>query len=173
MKIHARTERLILRDWSLEDIAAYAAIIADPEVMRYIGNGMPRDRGQAEDFVRAMMHHQVERGWMRFAVEHAETGTLLGFSGFDDKNGPLDFGWRLGREFWGGGFGFEASAAALWVGRNTFGLTKITAQSFPENVGSVRIMEKMGMSLIGQREEQGKPVVVFGFPAECPDGLDE
>jgi len=79
----------------------------------------------------------------------------------------------LGREFWGGGFGFEASAAALWVGRNTFGLTKITAQSFPENVGSVRIMEKMGMSLIGQREEQGKPVVVFGFPAECPDGLDE
>jgi len=171
MKIHARTERLLLRDWSLDDVDAYAAIIGDPEVMRYIGNGQPRDRGQAEDFVRTMMRHQAERGWMRFAVEEASSGALLGFSGFDAKNGPLDFGWRLGRAFWGGGFGYEASAAALWVGQNTFGLTQITAQSYPENAGSVRIMEKMGMSLIGQREEHGTPLVVYGFPAEWPDGF--
>lgn len=172
MKIHARTERLILRDWSLDDVDAYAAIIADPEVMRYIGDGQVRDRGQAEEFVRTMMRHQAERGWMRFAVEYAETGALLGFSGFDDNNGPLDFGWRLGRSFWGGGYGFEASAAALWVGKNTFGLTKITAQSYSENVGSVRIMEKMGMSMIGQREENGKPIVVYGFASEWPEGFD-
>ena len=121
--------------------------------------------------VRTMMRHQDERGWMRFAVEHAESGALLGFSGFDDKSGVLDFGWRLGREFWGGGYGFEASTTALWVGQNVFGLTNITAQSYPENVGSVRLMEKMGMSLIGEREEQGKPLVVFGFPAEWPEGF--
>lgn len=144
MKTHARTERLILRDWSLDDVDAYAAIIGDPEVMRYIGNGQPRDHAQAESFVRSMMRHQAERGWMRFAVEHAKSGALLGFSGFDDKNGPLDFGWRLGRDFWGGGYGFEASAAALWVGQNTFGLTKITAQSYPENTGPFASWRRWG-----------------------------
>ena len=171
MTIHARTERLILRDWSFDDIDSYAEIIADPEVMRHIGNGDPRDRDQAEDFVRAMMKHQASRGWMRFAVEHSQSGDLMGFAGFDDKDGPLDFGWRLSRAFWGSGYGFEASAAALWVGKNTFSLEKITAQSYPENVGSVRIMQKMGMHQIGTVEEFGKPLVVYGFSNEWPDGF--
>ena len=84
MTTHVRTERLVLRDWSLDDVDAYAAIIADPEVMRFIGDGKPRDRSQAEAFVRTMMSHQDTRGWMRFAVEHAVSGRLMGFSGFDD-----------------------------------------------------------------------------------------
>jgi len=154
----------------MDDVDAYAAIIGDPDVMRYIGNGKPRDRSQAEAFVRSMIRHQEERGWMRFAVEHAATGRLMGFSGFDDKNGPLDFGWRLGRDFWGGGYGYEASAVALWVGKETFGLKGMVAQSYPENAGSVRIMEKMGMSLIGEGEEHGKRLVIYGFPEDWPDG---
>lgn len=170
MTIHARTERLILRDWSPDDVDAYAAIVGDPEVMRHIGDGQPRTREHAESFVADMMAHQRTRGWMRFAVEHTESGQLMGFSGFDDKTGVLDFGWRLGRDWWGGGYGYEASAAALWVGRNTFGLTRILAQSYPENVGSVRIMEKMGMSLLGPSEYGGRPLVVYGFPEDWPDG---
>lgn len=171
MTIHARTERLILRDWSEDDVDANAAIVADPEVMRYIGDGKPRTREHAASFVADMMAHQQTRGWMRFAVEHAETGALVGFSGFEDKGGEaLDFGWRLGRDWWGGGYGFEASAAALWVGRNTFGLKKIIAHSYPENAGSVRVMQKMGMSFLGDSAYNGQPLVVYGFPEEWPDG---
>jgi len=171
MTIHARTERLLLRDWSPDDVDAYAAIVADPLVMQHIGNGQPRDRAHAEAFVAEQMGYQQTRGWMRFAIEHAESGELMGFSGYDDKSGRLDFGWRLARPFWGAGFGFEASAAALWVGQNTFGLTHITAQSYPENAGSVRIMEKMGLSFIGSGEYDGKSLVVYGFPKDWPDGF--
>lgn len=160
MTIHARTERLILREWSKDDVESYSEIVSDPDVMQYIGDGQPRTREHAESFVAEMMAHQWARGWMRFAVEHADSGRLMGFSGFDDKDGRLDFGWRLGRDWWGGGYGYEASAAALFVGQQTFGLTHITAQSYPENVGSVRIMEKMGMSLIGTSEAFGRPLVV-------------
>ena len=170
MTIHARTERLILRDWSKDDVESYSEIVSDPDVMQYIGDGQPRTREHAESFVAEMMAHQQGRGWMRFAVEHTETGRLMGFSGFDDKDGLLDFGWRLARDWWGGGYGYEASAAALYVGQQTFGLTHITAQSYPENVGSVRIMEKMGMSLIGTSEAFGRPLVVYGFPEEWPGG---
>ncbi|MGA0254277.1 MAG: N-acetyltransferase [Bacteroidetes bacterium] len=172
MTTHARTERLLLRNWSMTDVDAYAGIVADPEVMRYIGDGKPRGRGHAEAFVRTMMRHQEERGWMRFAIEHAASGHLIGFSGFDEKDGRLDFGWRLGREFWGGGYGFEACSAALWVGRTSFGLTGMTAQSYPENAGSVRIMQKMGMSELAQKQENGRTLVVYGFPEDFPRGFD-
>lgn len=170
MTIHARTERLILRDWSPGDVDAYAAIVGDPEVMRHIGNGQPRTPQHAESFVADMMAHQRSRGWMRFAVEHSGSGRLMGFSGFEDKNGVLDFGWRLGRDWWGGGYGFEASSAALWAGRNTFGLTQMVAQSYIENAGSVRIMEKMGISLLGTSVFEGRELVVYGFPEDWPDG---
>lgn len=171
MTTHVRTERLVLRDWSLDDVDAYAAIVADPEVMRFIGNGRPRDRSHAEAFVRTMMSHQETRGWMRFAIEHVASGRLMGFSGFDDKDGYLDFGWRLGRDFWGGGFGFEACSAALWVGRTAFGLTGIRAQSYPENAGSIRIMEKMGMTYVSEKQVDGRRLVVYGFPEDTPGGI--
>lgn len=174
MKIHVRTERLLLRDWSMDDVDPYLEIVSDPEVMQHIGDGEPRTRKYAEQFVRKSIRQQESRGWMRFAAEHAESGRFMGFSGFDwrgEPDGAIDFGWRLGKDFWGRGFGYEASAAALYVGRESFGIEKITAQSYPENVGSIRIMEKMGMEPIGEDEEYGRALVIYGFPEEWPDGF--
>lgn len=171
MKILARTERLILREWSLDDLETYAALVADPEVMAHIGDGTPRERSYAEEFLKIVMQHQATRGWTRFAVEHTQTGELMGFCGVDDKLGRLDFGWRYSKQFWGSGYGYEAAAAALWICQNTFSLTHITSQSYPENTGSIRIMEKMGMAKIGEGTDFGRPLVVYGFLNEWPDGL--
>lgn len=171
MKIHARTERLVLRDWTPGDVEPYAALAADPDVMQYIGNGQPRSREYAEDFVAEQIHHQKTRGWMRFVVEEAASGLFAGFCGLDDKTGRLDFGWRYAKAFWGRGYGFEAAAAALYVAQNAFGLTRITCQSVLDNPGSIRIMQKMGMSEIGTYVAYGEAVVVYGFPEEWPDGF--
>ena len=74
MTIHARTERLILREWSKDDVESYSEIVSDPDVMQYIGDGQPRTREHAESFVAEMMAPQWARGWMRFTVEHAASG---------------------------------------------------------------------------------------------------
>ena len=171
MKIHAQTERVIIRDWSRDDLEDYLAIVSDPEVMRHIGDGKPRTREYVGGFFDSVLEHQRTRGWTRFAVEQKNSGKLMGFCGFDDNIGRIDFGWRLAREFWGAGYGYEASAAALWVAQNTFSLTHITCQSYTENLGSIRIMEKMGMAQIGTEEAFGRPVVVYGFEREWPEGL--
>ena len=171
MKIHAKTERLLLRDWEISDLDDYAELVADPDVMAHIGDGKPRPRRYAEAFIESVLSHQQSRGWTRFAVEHVKSGKLMGFCGLDDKIGRLDFGWRYAKEFWGSGYGYEAAAAALWVSQNTFSLTHITCQSYTENVGSIRIMEKMGMVQLGEGAEFGRPLVVYGFKHEWPDGL--
>ena len=166
MEILAITERLLLRNWSEKDIDPYACIVSDPEVMKYIGDGKPRTREYAEKYVREMMAHQDGRGWMRFAVEHRETGELMGFCGFEVDGNAQDFGWRYARKFWGAGYGGEAALAALELGRERFGLTGIESKSFSENVGSVKIFDKLGMSFLRESFVDGRHVVHYGYPSD-------
>jgi RimJ/RimL family protein N-acetyltransferase len=109
---------------------------------------------------------------MRFAVELKKTGELVGFCGFDVNDGTLDFGWRYARKFWGGGIGGEAALAALELGRSRFGLKGIEARSFSENVGSVKIFHKLGMSFLRESEERGKHVVHYGYPHDDVKSTD-
>jgi len=155
----------------LDDLEEYAAIVSDPDVMVHIGNGLPRPPSYATEFIATVMDQQANKGWTRFAVEHAKSGKLMGFCGVDDKIGRIDFGWRYAKEFWGSGYGYESAAAALWVCQNVFNLTHITSQSYPENAGSIRIMEKMGMTQIGEGTDFGRPLVIYGFKNEWPDGV--
>jgi RimJ/RimL family protein N-acetyltransferase len=166
--LRVETERLIIRNWRESDIDPYAELSADPEVMRYIGDGQPRTREYAESFVHRMMDLYRKRGWIRFAVEHRETGEFMGFCGYDElPDGTLDFGWRYAQDFWGGGYGSEAAIAVLAIGRERYGLKNIQSMSYPENAGSVRIMEKMGMSFLRESKEDGRRIVHYGFPDEA------
>jgi len=164
MKILAKTERLILRNWTEIDIDAYARIVADPEVMKYIGKGQPRDRVYAEKFVLRMIRHQENQGWMRFAVGLVRTGDLVGFCGFEIADGVIDFGWRYARNCWGKGYGGEAALAARDLGRGWFHLKGIESKSFSENAGSIKIFHRLGMTFLRESQEGGKRVVHYGFP---------
>ena len=168
MALRVETERLLIRGWTEDDIDPYADMASDPEVMRYIGNGEPRGRDYAEEFVRRMIRLHEERGWIRFAIEHGETGRFMGFCGYEMQDEVLDFGWRYARQFWGGGYGSEASLAVLGIGRETYGLTGIESQSYPENVGSIRIIEKLGMTYLRESVSFGRRIVHYGFPEVTP-----
>lgn len=165
--LRLETQRLIVRNWREVDIEPYAALSADSEVMEYIGDGKPRDIQYARDFVHRMIELYEQRGWIRFAVEHKESGEFMGFCGFEMIDGVLDYGWRYSKKYWGGGYGAEAALAVLDLGRNQYGLRNIQSKSFPENVGSIRIMEKMGMSCLAESTENGRRVVHYGFPDEA------
>ena len=97
----------------------------------------------------------------------------MGFCGYDILDGQLDYGWRYSRDFWGGGYGSEAALACLELGRSRFGLKNIQSKSYPENVGSIRIIEKMGMSFLRESTENGRRVVHYGFPDEATAAEDK
>lgn len=167
MEILARTKRLTIRSWDETDIETYAAMVADPEVMKHIGEGQPRGRDYAEEFVHRMMELFEKRGWIRFAVEHAESGELMGFCGFEtagESGDVQDFGWRFARKFWGAGYGTEAVLCVLELGRSRYDLPMIESKSYPENIGSMKLFEKMGMSFLRESEEFGRRIVHYGFP---------
>lgn len=165
--LRLETDRLIIRNWKESDIEPYAELSADLEVMTFIGDGAARTTDYARTFVHQMMTLYEERGWIRFAVEHKESGDFMGFCGFELVDGVLDYGWRYARKYWGGGYGSEAAIAVLELGRNQFSLKNIQSKSYTENVGSVRIMEKMGLSFLHESTENDRRVVHYGFPDEA------
>ena len=112
MKI-LETTRLIIRDWTLDDIQDYSKIVADPEVMQFIAEGKTQSYEQAELYIKNCIKNMADKGWTRFAVELKDTGELMGFCGFGYYNDELDFGWRYAKKFWNKGY-MELKLLALF-----------------------------------------------------------
>ena len=144
------TARLRLRGWRDADRAPFAALNADPEVMRYLSKQLSREESDA--FVDRIMARWAERGHGLWAVERQADGTFLGFTGlawhdFDAAFTPaVEIGWRLGREAWGHGYATEAAAAALAWGFEVLGLDEILSWTTVDNVRSQRVMRRIGMT---------------------------
>src|ERR1700753_2367540 len=109
------TERLVLRMFREEDFEEYAAMVRDPEVTRYLGDGKPLERFLAWRQMAMIVGHWGLRGFGLWAVEEKATGRLAGRVGFFEPEGwpGFELGWVLAREFWGRGFATESARRAL------------------------------------------------------------
>jgi RimJ/RimL family protein N-acetyltransferase len=145
------TERLLLREWLGTDRAPYGALCADPEVMRHFPSTMrPEDAAaQVDGFIAGWS----QRGFGLWAVQRADTGEFIGFTGLSSPRFTTDFtpcvevGWRLARQHWGNGFAPEAARAAIDWGFAHLDLPNDEVVSFTTvaNANSRRVMEKIGM----------------------------
>ena len=156
------TARLKLRQFRGADWDAYAAMCADPEVMRHIGAGGPLSRDDAWRSMAGMLGHWTLRGYGMWAVEERDTGRLVGRAGFIDPPGwpGFELGWLLGREHWGRGYAREAAQAALFVAFRILGRVSAISLIRPANERSIRLAEALGAI-------QGEPLDDFmGGPVQ-------
>lgn len=124
---------------------------ADPEVMRYIGDGRPQDRARAAAALDRMRWHWAEHGFGRWAIERASDGAFLGFCGVgfppfvpEVATWP-EIGWRLQRRYWGNGYATEAAIAARDHFFTAFAYSELISLAHPDNAASHRVMRKIGM----------------------------
>ncbi len=144
------TERLVLRQWTDEDYAPFAALNADPRVMEFFPARLDR---AASDAMAARCRGLIAgRGWGLWAVEVLETGRFIGYVGLHVPAAELPFmpcveiGWRLEYPAWGHGFATEAARAALRFGFGELGLEEIVSFTFVGNHRSRAVMERLGMA---------------------------
>jgi len=143
----------MLRRWREDDIAPMSAINADPQVMRWIGDGSMRDERQTKAGIEACEREWDRHGFGLFALELRATRELIGFTGLavpeflPEVMPAVEIGWRLGCPFWGQGLATEAARAALRLGLIDRGLERIVSIAQVGNAASERIMGKLGMRL--------------------------
>jgi RimJ/RimL family protein N-acetyltransferase len=138
-------ECVSLRQWRDSDLAPFAAMTSDPEVMRYFP--APLSREQSEAFVVRQRALIQERGWGLWALD--VNGDFAGFVGlavpqFEASFTPcVEVGWRLRRECWGRSLAYRGALLALEYGFGKLKLPEIVSFTAVQNLRSRRLMERL------------------------------
>ena len=161
------TARLRLRQWREEDLAPFAALNADPQVMEFFPKVLTR--AESDAVAGRIRDHFVRHGFGLWAVEVRGAADFVGFVGlavpsFDAHFTPcVEIGWRLAREHWGHGYATEAATAALAFGFGDRALEEIVAFTVPTNIPSRRVMGRLGMRRL-PADDFEHPAIADGHP---------
>jgi [ribosomal protein S5]-alanine N-acetyltransferase len=148
MKVILETDRLLLREYVEEDAEAFFKLNSDPEVLRFIPDKALLNVEQARQL---LVDHPIadyrKYGFGRGACILKSTGEQIGFAGLKylEELGEVDVAFRLMRSHWGLGLATEAALASVHHGFANLNLERIIGLVMPQNLASVRVLEKTGL----------------------------
>lgn len=161
-----RTERLLLRQWRPDDREPFAAMNADPAVMRHFPQ--PMTRAESDGLADRLEAGIAERGWGLWAVEVGERG-FAGFIGLQPVTNPsmpvapaVEIGWRLAAGFHGQGYATEGARRVVGYAFEVLALPELVSFTTVQNRASRRVMEKLGMTR-DPAEDFDHPTVPAGW----------
>jgi RimJ/RimL family protein N-acetyltransferase len=161
-----QTDRLLMRRWVDSDREPFAALNGDAQTMRYFPATL--DRAASDALVDRIEAQFRLLGYGLWALEIAETGKFIGFTGL---NGPIsdgipgaggvEIGWRLARRAWHQGYATEAARAALTCAFTIAGLSEIWSFTAVLNEPSQAVMRRIGLTEIARFDH---PRIAAGHP---------
>lgn len=167
MPIELETERLRLRKFRESDWDPYAAMCADPDVMRYLGSGVTIGREEAWRSLSQFLGHWQLKGYGMWALEEKATGEFVGRAGFlhpPDWPG-FELGWVLAKPHWGRGYAIEAAREALRHAFEVLHRDRVISLIRPANERSIRVAERLGETLAGEVDFRGSRALVYEIRA--------
>ncbi|GAB3957601.1 GNAT family N-acetyltransferase [Streptomyces sparsus] len=147
-----RTPRLILRRWQDDDLVPMADINADPQVMRWTGDGSVRGADDTAEAIERWEEEWDEEGFGLFAVELLASGELAGFVGLSvpvflpQAASEVALRWRLGTQFRGQGYASEAAHATLEFALQDRGLERVVGIVRTGDEASENVLAKLGLT---------------------------
>ena len=172
MNIILETEQLILRELEYEDAPFIVELDADPEVMRFIGLGVPQFHELEK--IRKGVDRDKEgfkkNGFWLWAVQSKLNNKFMGWAGMlpFPETGEVEVGYRFLREYWGHGFATEITRAILKHAFETLKMKRIIAIVQPANKASVRVLEKSGLKYEKMIVHRSIPVAYYSIEAPQP-----
>lgn len=156
MDLILETERLLLRPLELTDVDAFFSMNNNPNVNLYLRNPL-KSKIETNRYIQKIIQEYQKNNIGRFAVILKENNTLIGFSGLKFRstleNNHINFydlGYRFAEEHWHKGFATEAALAWLDYGFNTMKLSTIHACAVSQNIGSNKVLNKIGFEFTNQ-----------------------
>lgn len=146
-----QTPRLTLRPFEQGDLDPLAAVFGDPEVMAFSDHGVLDDNALAEWLTKAQKAKNTGRLPVCLAVQIDEHPGTIGYVSLSNDpervvRGEAELGFRVERLFWGHGYATEAGTALISHAKTIPALDRVVAVVDPNNLASVRVLLKLGMS---------------------------
>ena len=146
-----------------DDLDELAALFRDPEVVRYVADGKPVGREEADRALQSIVKHWQEHDFGRWAVTEKQTRKFVGLGGLRSLFGTPEVVYHLAKAHWGKGFATELGRAALRFGFEQRGFDRIVAIAKPPNTASIRVMKKLGMKFEMNTSYYDIDVVQYGI----------
>lgn len=163
-EILVTTERLLVRHFNPDDLDVFAALCADPEVMRYVGDGKTLPRSEVARWIDVCKQKYAARGYGTSAVFEKATGEFVGYCGVVRAPGN-DFDeliYVFHRAAWGQGYATDFGRAMLGGVFAHSSLSKIYATVYADNHASRRVADKLSMTVEKETTEpNGEPVIFY------------
>lgn len=143
-------ERVRLRPWRSDDLAAFAALNADPVVMEYFPDVLTTE--QSDDLAQRIQSGFEKNGFGFWALEIVGVLPFAGFVGLSVPGSSglpfmpaVEIGWRLCQQAWGKGYASEAARLALAYAFEQLALKEVVAFTTVSNERSQAVMRRLGM----------------------------
>lgn len=160
----ATTDRLLLREITLEDVQSIFDLNADPEVVRYTSDPAFKNLDEVRELIENNIRYQYRTyGIGRWAVIEKESGLFMGWCGLKFREGQneTDLGYRFMKKFWGKGYATEAGKACIDFGFRTKNLERIIGCCMKDNTASIHVLEKCGMTFCREDFLHGHDALVY------------
>jgi RimJ/RimL family protein N-acetyltransferase len=154
MDIYLETARMVLRQFTEDDVPLLVELDSDPEVMRYLTGGEPTPEARIREEVlpRLIRQYGTSKRFGLFAAHEKAGGEFLGWFAFrpkkDSGSDDPELGYRLRRAAWGKGYATEGSLALIRKGFTELGVQRVFAETMFVNDGSRHVMEKAGLTYV-------------------------
>jgi RimJ/RimL family protein N-acetyltransferase len=142
------TERLLLRQFSTEDADFILELLNEPSFIRNIGDrGIRTIDGAISYILNGPVASYAKNGFGLYLVKLKETDESIGMCGLikRDTLEDVDIGYAFLPRFWSKGYAVESAQAVKEYAKNVIRLNRIVAITDPENEGSIRILQKIGL----------------------------
>ena len=141
------TDRLYLREFTIDDAQLLIDLNSDSDVTRYTGDGPVKNMEEAKRILTEIIFPQYKNKIGRWAVHLKETDEFIGWCGlkFIADTEEIDLGYRFFKTKWGRGYATESAKAVLNYGVMVLGLKNIVAKAAKENTASIHVIKKLGM----------------------------
>lgn len=161
------TERLLFREFTMDDLDWLYGLRSDKDVALYLGGIQPRDNVEAR--LRWYIDCYRLHGYGYCLMKYKPNGETIGWAGLQplENTGEIEVGYGIAKPYWGAGIATEACRAWMEFGFGPLGLRRIAAIAIPENAASRRVMEKAGMKYEKNIEARGYECALYGISKDA------
>ncbi|OYU95828.1 MAG: GNAT family N-acetyltransferase [Bacteroidetes bacterium B1(2017)] len=156
------TKRTYLREITADDAEKAYLLNLDSEVIKYTGDSSFESIDKAREFLEDYDHYK-KYGFGRWGVIDKTENEFLGWCGlkYTKELDEFDIGFRFFKKYWNMGYATETAKACIDLGFEKLGITEIVGRARKENIGSIRVLEKIGLVYSKHFNFDGQEGVIY------------